>query len=322
MLATARERIRVCTDGNPPPVFDPFCGRGSILLEAQRLGLQAHASDSNPVAVLITKALIEILPQFAGRPPVNPDDRAKLGSKAIWKGGAGLAADVRYYGKWMREEAERRIGYLYPRVQLPKEHGGGQATVIAWLWARTVKCPNPACHARMPLVHSFALSTKPSKKTWLEPKVDDSVSPSVVRFGVMTGSISKAPGGTKQRGMSFCAVCGAAVTDAVLRKQAQQHGIGNDLMAVVAEGQRGRIYLSASSVPFMSVDPPDVSWLDQSMPQNPRWFSPPGYGLPKFSDLFTPRQLVALTTFSELVGEARGRTGMRWQRISRIQQAD
>src|SRR5687767_7162839 len=137
VLDAAREEIRKATGGKAPPVLDPFCGGGSIPLEAQRLGLEAHASDLNPVAVLITKALIEIPPKFANQPPVNPADRGR-GMGASWKGAAGLAADVRYYGKWMRDEAERRIGHLYPKAKLPD---GGEATVIAWLWARTVTCP-------------------------------------------------------------------------------------------------------------------------------------------------------------------------------------
>ncbi len=170
VLGTARRLIHAATGGNPPPVYDPFAGGGSIPLEAQRLGLEAHASDLNPVAVLINKALIEIPPKFANMPPVNPEDRSRIGAE--WKGAAGLAADVRYYGRWMRDEAEKRIGHLYPKVKLPKEHGGGEATVIAWLWARTVPCPNPACGATMPLVRSFALSTKKGKEAWVEPVIE------------------------------------------------------------------------------------------------------------------------------------------------------
>jgi len=144
VIGTARQLILAATEGKPPPVLDPFCGGGSIPLEAQRLGLEAHASDLNPVAVLITKALIEIPPKFAGQPPVGPEARRRKDTTA-WPGATGLADDVRYYGQWMRDEAERRIGHLYPKAKLPTEQGGGDATVIAWLWARTVKCPNPAC---------------------------------------------------------------------------------------------------------------------------------------------------------------------------------
>ena len=185
ILEQARKEILKSTDGNPPAVLDPFCGGGSIPLEAQRLGLEAHGSDLNPVAVLITKAMIEIPPRFAGQPPVNPEVQNTLIQGQTWKGAAGLAEDVRYYGNWMRDEAEKRIGHLYPKVKLPKEHGGGEATVIAWLWARTVKCPNPACGARMPLVQSFWLSKKTGKKAWVAPIVDR-VS-RTVRFEVKRG---------------------------------------------------------------------------------------------------------------------------------------
>ena len=168
ILEEARNEILKSTDGNPPPVLDPFCGGGSIPLEAQRLGLEAHASDLNPVAVLITKAMIEIPPRFGGQPPVNPDARSDFAGSQTWKGATGLAEDVRYYGQWMRDEAEKRIGHLYPKVSLPQEQSGGKATVIAWLWARTVKCPNPACGARMPLTNEFWLSKKKKKKVWIE----------------------------------------------------------------------------------------------------------------------------------------------------------
>ncbi len=163
VLAQVQAEIRKATGGNPPPVLDPFAGGGSIPLEAQRLGLEAHASDLNPVAVLINKALIEIPPKFANRPPVNPEARKTLLGRD-WQGAHGLADDIRYYGKWMRDEAEKRIGHLYPKVTLPKEYGGGEATVIAWLWTRTVTCPNPACGTQMPLVRSFCLSKKKGQR--------------------------------------------------------------------------------------------------------------------------------------------------------------
>ena len=155
ILEKAQAEILKSTDGNPPPVLDPFCGGGSIPLEAQRLGLEAHGSDLNPVAVLITKAMIEIPPRFAGQPPVNPNAQDTLTQGQTWKGAAGLAEDVRYYGEWMRHEAEKRIGDFYPKALLPKEYGNKKSSALAFFWARTVKCPNPVCGARMPLVASF-----------------------------------------------------------------------------------------------------------------------------------------------------------------------
>ncbi len=180
------------------PLLDPFCGGGSIPLEAQRLGLDVRASDLNPVAVLISKALIEIPPIFAGRSPINPESRKGLAHSRGWRGAEGLAEDVRYYGKWIRDEAERRIGHLYPKVQLPKELGGGNAAVIAWLWSRTVKCPNPACGAQMPLVRSFWLSSKEEKKVWVEPKVNGRSK--TVTFGLKTGKGEPASGTVNRRG--------------------------------------------------------------------------------------------------------------------------
>ena len=191
-----------------PPVLDPFCGGGSIPLEAQRLGLEAHGSDLNPVPVLITKALIEIPPKFAGQPPINPESRGNLGQSGAWPGATGLAEDVRYYGKWMRDEAEKRIGHLYPKVKLPASYGGGDATVIAWIWARTVKCPNPACGIQMPLVRSFSLSTKTGKATWVNPVVDEDAHR--VRFEIVTGA-GKPREATAGRRGSVCVRCNTPV---------------------------------------------------------------------------------------------------------------
>ncbi len=138
-----------------PAFHDPFAGGGALPLEAQRLGLESYASDLNPVAVLICKAMIEIPPKFAGKPPVNPESRKqKTLLQKEWHGAQGQSEDVRYNGQWMRNEAEKRIGHLYPKVEVTAEMAqerpdlkplvGRKLTVIAWLWARTVKSPNPA----------------------------------------------------------------------------------------------------------------------------------------------------------------------------------
>jgi putative DNA methylase len=239
VLGAARAEIVRSTGGDPPPVLDPFCGGGSIPLEAQRLGLQAYASDLNPVAVLITKALIEIPPKFANLPPVNPEAQAKLGNSG-WRGAQGLADDVRYYGGWLRDEAERRVGHLYPKVTLPEESGGGEATVVAWLWARTVKCPNPACGVEMPLVRSFELSTRIGRQAWVEPIIDAAAK--TVRFEVKLGT-GIAPDGTVNRRGARCVACGSSVPFTHIRSEGQRHGLGAQLMAIVAEGNRGRVYL-------------------------------------------------------------------------------
>ncbi len=221
VLDAARAEIMRSCDGNPPPVYDPFCGGGSIPLEAQRLGLEAHGSDLNPVAVLITKALIEIPPKFAGQPPVHPGG-SRLATGA-WKGAQGLGEDVRWYGKWMRDETERRIGHLYPKVTLPAEHGGGEATVIAWIWARTVRSPNPAWDGPMPLVRSFALSTKKGKETWVQPIVDRENKR--IRFEILTGP--GCPEGTVGRNGAVCLATGTPVPLSYIREEGKAGRLGS-----------------------------------------------------------------------------------------------
>ncbi len=267
-----------------PPVLDPFCGGGSIPLEAQRLGLEAHGSDLNPVAVLLTKALIEIPPLFADRPPVNPEARASA-TGAGWKGAAGLAADVRYYGKWMRDEARKRIGHLYPKVQLPKEHSGGEATVIAWLWARTVKCPNPACGAQMPLVRSFWLSTKAGKKAWVAPVVDHAQK--TVRFEVCSGQ-GVAPDGTVSRNGATCLCCGAPVPLDHVRAEGRAERMGARMMAIVADGPHGRIYLPPTPEQEAVAAQARPEWAPETdLPEQALSFRVQLYGMTKHRDLFT-----------------------------------
>ncbi|MDH6106575.1 DUF1156 domain-containing protein, partial [Anabaenopsis tanganyikae CS-531] len=224
-----------------PPVYDPFCGGGSIPLEGQRLGLVAHGSDINPVAVLITKALIEIPPKFPNQPPVNPQAQRELKADQ-WYSAQGLAADVRYYGEWMRNQAFKTIGHLYPKVTLPQEHGGGEATVIAWLWARTVKCPNPACGAQMPLVNSFKLSTKKGKEAWVEPVIDSSHQPPTVTFTVKTGEGTPREGTVNRRG-AMCVCCDSPVTFDHIRQEGKAGRMQTQLMAIVAEGKKQRLYI-------------------------------------------------------------------------------
>ncbi|HVL40316.1 MAG TPA: DUF1156 domain-containing protein, partial [Fimbriimonadaceae bacterium] len=301
VLDAARAEIMRSCEGNPPPVYDPFCGGGSIPLEAQRLGLEAHGSDLNPVAVLITKALIEIPPKFANQPPIHPDG-GRLATGA-WKGAQGLAEDVRWYGKWMRDEAEHRIGHLYPKVTLPPEHGGGEATVIAWIWARTVRSPNPAWDGPMPLVRSFALSTKKGNEIWVQPVVDREHKR--IRFEIRTGP--GCPEGTVGRNGGVCLATGTPVPLAYIREEGKAGRMGAQLMAIVAEGHQSRIYLAPDEeherIARSAVPPEDVP--DTDLPHNPRDFKTPNYGMTKHRHLFTDRQLVALCTFSDLVTEAR-----------------
>lgn len=323
VLEEARAEIRRSTDGNAPHVLDPFCGGGSIPLEAQRLGLEAYASDLNPVAALITKALIEIPPKFRDLPPVHPEARKGVGATGTWKGAAGLAEDVRRYGTWMREEAERRIGHLYPMVNLPAKDGGGEATVIAWIWARTVVCSNPVCRARMPLMRSFVISSKKGKEAWVEPIVDRTAR--TVTFEVRTGSGAPSIGPKIGRGGSFrCVVCGQTSAEDYIKAQGIEGRMGVQLLAMVADGHRGRIYVSPSEEHERISQAVETSpeELREELSTHPQYMGPPRYGLTRFRDLFTRRQLLALTTFSDLVGEARERVQADAERLSLAEDGD
>lgn len=303
VLGRARAEIMRSTGGNPPPVLDPFAGGGSIPLEAQRLGLEAHASDLNPVAVLINKAQIEIPPRFAGRSPVHPND-GSLDLKT-WTGAQGLAEDIRYYGQWMSGEAQRRIGHLYPTVGLPADHAGETATPIAWIWARTVKSPNPAWDGPMPLVRSFVLSSKGKRRVWVQPTVSNETS--TIRYEVRSGT-GEIPEGTITRTGAVCLASGTPVPFSYIRQEAQAGRMGQQLMAVVASGHGERLFFSGDDKQEAVALSAEPLWRPSGeIADNPGHTNVFRYGMTEFSDLFTSRQLVALTTFSELVAEARDR---------------
>ncbi|MCB5364294.1 DUF1156 domain-containing protein [Pusillimonas sp. CC-YST705] len=320
-----------------PAFHDPFAGGGALPLEAQRLGLESYASDLNPVAVTINKAMIEIPPRFAGRAPVGPEVETERGTKKAnkrvfddWSGARGLAEDVRRYGAWMREQALERIGHLYPKVEVTAEiladnvgpsgaadlggyknaglagmEAGQELTVIAWLWARTVKSPNPAfSHVDVPLVSTFILSSKAGKEAWVQPVVEgDSY-----RFEVKTGTPpAEAKNGTKlARGANFrCLMSGVPIEPAYIKAEGIAGRMGAKLMAIVAEGGRARLYLAPMREHEVIAKEAEAEWRpDVDIPPDKRSMFTPLYGLTKFSDLFTDRQLVALTTFSDLVPEA------------------
>lgn len=298
VLNAAKAEIKKSMGDDLPPLLDPFAGGGAIPLEAQRLGLKAYAQDLNPVAVTINKAMIEIPPLFVDKFAVNPEARGKL-TNGGWSGNAGLATDVKYYGTWMKEEAQRRIGDLYPKVQVPAEQGGGEATVIAWLWARTVKCPNPACGHETILVRSFDLSKKKGKEWHVELSCEGGE----VRFEVAPGKAMR--DGTVNRRGATCVHCGTPIDFKYVRAEGRAHRMGEKLMAIVAEGKRGRVYCAPNDEQASVADiPKPDEYPDADIASNPRDFKTPNYGLATFSQLFTNRQLTALTTFSELVGEA------------------
>ena len=306
---------------NLPAFHDPFAGGGAIPLEAQRLGLEAHASDLNPVAVLINKAMIEIPPRFAGRAPVNPEARARKSvAGREWRGAAGLAEDVRYYGTWMRDEAEKRIGHLYPKARLTpemaaerpdlKRYEGRELTVIAWLWARTVPSPNPAfSHVQVPLISTFMLSTKKGKEAYVEPVVEGDRYRFEVRVGAPPDRETANAGTKLGRGANFrCLVSGSPMTRDHITAAGRAGRVDTRLMAAVADGDRERVYLSSTRKMETVAAQAEPSWTPEvEFFRNALGFRIGGYGLKKWSQLFTPRQLVALATFGDLVGEVMGR---------------
>lgn len=302
IIEEAKAEIMKATNGNPPALLDPFAGGGAIPLEAQRLGLEAHAHDLNPVAVMINKTMIEIPPHFAGMSPVNPDARNVLNVTG-WSGAKGLAEDVRYYGEWMKQEAFKRIGHLYPQVDVPANLGGGKATVIAWIWARTVKCPNPACGCEMPLAHSFTLSKKKGNVAWVKPIFDEIGT----YFEVHTEGVPDIEGTVTRKG-AVCACCKTPVDFNYLREECKAGRMGAKLMAIVAERPKSRAYLAATDTQIRIADVPKPdNCPEQELAYYPGHLNTNAYGLNTFDKLFTNRQLTALTTFSDLVAEAQAK---------------
>ncbi len=306
-----------------PGFHDPFAGGGALPLEAQRLGLESYASDLNPVAVTINKAMIEIPPKFAGRAPVGPEIAAAKGSKKKatrdafedWSGAKGLAEDVRRYGAWMREQAQQRIGHLYPQIEVTAEmvaerpdlaqYQGEKLTVIAWLWARTVKSPNPAfSHAEVPLVSTFILSSKVGKEAYVEPVVGGDN----YRFTVKVGTPPEsAKNGTKlSRGANFqCLLSGTPIEPKYIKAEGVAGRIGKRLMAIVAEGTRGRVYLAPTPEQVSASQQAEPTWRPEvTISGSTQYLGVKPYGFTRFDQLFTDRQLNALTTFSDLVQEA------------------
>ena len=336
VLQEAREEIwkswrRTCADNaNHPkakelfdpkrlPAFhDPFAGGGALPLEAQRLGLDAYASDLNPVAVLINKAMIEIPPKFAGQPPMNPEARKNkelIGRE--WKGAQGLAEDVRYYGQWMRDEAEKRIGHLYPKIKVTaemakgrpdlKKYAGKELTVIAWLWARTVKSPNPAfAKVDVPLASTFMLCTKAGKETYIEPVIQKNGYHFTVKVGKPKYAEVTKNGTKLSRGANFrCLMSDTPMEPQYIKDEGKAGRMGARLMAIVLEGDRGRVYIAPTDEHEKVAEEAKPNWKPETpLGHDPRALWTPPYGLETYGDLFANRQLVALTTFSDLVSEA------------------
>lgn len=302
-----------------PAFHDPFAGGGALPLEAQRLGLESYASDLNPVAVLINKAMIEIPPRFARTRPVNQAVRSDTNMfTREWKGAQGLAEDVRYYGQWMRDEAEKRIGQLYPPIEVTAEmargrpdlkpYVGRKLTVIAWLWARTVKSPNPAfARVHVPLVSTFMLSTKEGKAAYIEPVVGGGEYRFTVKFGKPVDAERAANGTKLARGANFeCVMSGTPISGEYIKAEGKAGRMGARLMAIVAEGDGGRIFLGPTPEHEAAALSAEPEWKPEvTISGSTQYLGVKPYGMERFDQIFTDRQLVALTTFSDLVQEAR-----------------
>ena len=300
VLGHARAEIRRCCNGKLPAIYDPFSGGGSIPLEAQRLGLPAIGSDLNPVAVLIGKAMIEIPPKFKDRPPVHLGSKDKL----LYRGAEGLAEDIMFHARELREKAWSKIGHLYPRVRLPKQDGGGEETVLAWLWARTIASPNPAVGGvQIPLVSTFWLCNKPRKKVWVKPLVEGKD----IRFTINYGEpedVNAVAAGTKMgRGANFtCLLTGDAVPAEYVKAEGMAGRMGWKLLAIVAEGREGRRYAEATREHEQVAFSEEPNWRPEyPLSQHPQNMSVTNYGPTKISDLFMDRQTIALNTLLQCI---------------------
>lgn len=304
-ISAAKKEIERTLGADIPELLDPFAGGGAIPLEGQRLGLKVHAHDLNPVAVMINKAMLEIPATFAGKPPVNPEAR-RIPILEGYSDARGLADDVKYYGDYLWKVAYKKVGYLYPKVKVPNKQGGGSATVIAWLWCRTMECPNPACGSTMPLATTFVLSKKKGNEAWAEPYYDGKN----LKFRVHKGKCPSDKESPKlgRSAIFKCPVCGQTTEDKYVKEVGQKHKIGNRLMTIVADSDHGRIYIEPDDEQErIAVIPKPENYPDGAVPTNPRWFSPPAFGMENYSDLFTNRQLVTLTTFCDLLNNVRDR---------------
>lgn len=301
-IEAARTEILNEVGSRLPIVLDPFAGGGTIPLSAQLLGLNVRASDLNPVAVLINKALIELPSKFSGKHPIGPDDFERL-HQTDWPGVSGLVEDILRYSRWIDQRARELIGRHYPTVALPSSEGGGRAIVIAWIWARTTTCSNPACGCNLPLLNSFTLSRRKNNEAWLAPIVDGSSRS--IRFVVNRGS-GRPKGGTVTRDGATCLLCGFTTQLKDVRASAQEIGFGAQLICTVAQGVRRRIYVDADTEQLQASQV-EISKpvLGTSLPQAALGFRVQGYGITTHDQLFTPRQLHTLKAFTDLVGEAR-----------------
>ncbi|MFC2043439.1 DUF1156 domain-containing protein [Chloroflexota bacterium] len=294
ILEAAYAEIQKSND-NLPPLYDPFAGGGSIPLESVRLGLETYATDLNPVSVIINKAMLEIIPKYATKIPINPSSQNKILNVVEWTDAEGFKQDIEYYANWINEKAISHIGTLYPT-------GSSGEEIIAWIWIRTIKCKNPACGAQMPLVKKFWVSTHDGNEAWVKPIVD--INSRIVQFDIVKGTGSP-PKGTITNTGAYCLVCNTPVTFNYIRDESRAGRMQHELMSIVIDTPQGREYLPPHNEHIVIANSANPSWTPETdLPEKALGFRVQAYGINKHRDLFTSRQLVALTTFADLVGQA------------------
>lgn len=296
-LEAAKREIRSSV-GEQVSVIDPFCGGGSIPIEAQRLGARVFASDLNPVAVLLNKVMLKNIQIAWNRKPVHQDEQ-KFDDVAVGNAFSGLAADLQWYGRRLRELVNDEVGHLYPSAT---DSTGRQLPVIAWMWARTVPCPNPVCGIAAPLVRSFMLSKKQGRETWVDP-ISDGAGHEVM-FRVRTGKTPRVAGSVGRSGAT-CMACQAAIPLAYVREQAVAGRMGTRLMAVAALGDRRRVYLDPTEEHEVAARLTVADPLGTHLPDQALGFRVQAYGMDTHASLFTQRQLLTLTTFAKLLSAIR-----------------
>jgi len=318
VLDAAKAEIMRWTNNNPPELLDPFAGGGAIPLEAQRLGLVSHAHDLNPVAVMINKAAIEIAPKFSNRPPINKETSEN--GLVNWVGTAGFAADVKHYGNLLKKKVFEKVGHLYPKVSISNSNNAERVSVIAWIWARKNKCPNPLCACDVPLISSYAISKKKGKEAWVEPlyengtyrfKVHQGICPNEFELGTKFRSSS----GKGKKGTFICPQCkSGVVTHDYIEEEANKYGLQSMPIAIIAEGDSGRLCLEIDKE-SMAKQMSEVDLFYESeqieddvpMEQTRGTFASNAqggiYGFWKFKDYFTKRQLCSIVTFIRTLDE-------------------
>ena len=302
VLDEAKNEIKKSVGDRPLCLLDPFSGGGAIPLEAQRLGLHAIAHDLNPLPVTINKAMIEIPFRFANFKPVNEKYRSTIGGNTCLIGTKCLALDIEYYSKWLLEQARKRLNHLYPDIIISDSKRIPSKSIVSWIWARTIKCSNPACNCTIPLVSNYMISKKKGNETWVEPIVKKES----VHFDVHKGKCPKGKESSKigRNAVFKCPNCGEVTTDKYVKSKGKEHKIGMQMMAIAVDGKNGREYYPVSYEQASAADVvAPVEYPNGKMPNNPRWFSPPAFGMSEYVDIFTNRQLHALITFSDLVTE-------------------